>query len=525
MCRIACGVLAMFIRSLVVLLATSFAAPWARAATVLIVTDPQSSTKPVILLEHALVDELRRLADTHVVASGSPAKPVKGTKLIKEAESLRAAARARFDELEVDTAQRGYTKALQKLDKAAALSEDLRPLVDTLAMLAAANLLLGQERRARQLLERLLVLDVDIRPSETVFNPQMMAVFDAVQARVRGAEAQSLDIEVDPPGAAVFFDGRLVGVAPVTVREVRRGKHYVTASLKGFQPAGRVAEAKGKAGQRVTLKLSETRGSPRLDGQATAAVAAVDAEDMPAEAKELARTYKADTVILLAAAADQFKLARFAADGSDGYRKVYQGGIADVEGARTAARELLSGLKAASTPATTVVSTSTTTSGDSYSDSFGDEGEKDKPKDEVAEAAEGVTAEVATGDGFLFSPNPAKERALFITYGGAVGLAALGAVFGTWGLMLQNEFLDPDTDQVAGADVKARGERRALIADILYLAAGLCAATGFGMHLFWNPDGEASPAESPLPGESTPTPANGEGTGLFIGPGMVRWTF
>ncbi len=504
----------------------SLLAPASRAATVLIVTDPQSSTKPVILLEAALVDELRRLSDTQVVQSGASTKPGKGAKLAKEAEGLRASARARFEELELDAAERGYTKALQKLDKAAALSEDLRPLIDTLAMLAAANLLVGQERRARALLERLLVLDIDVRPSETVFNPQMMAVFDAVQARVRAVETQPLEIEVDPPGAAVFFDGKLAGVAPLTLNEVRRGKHYVTAALKGFQTAGRVVDAKGKAGQRVALKLNETRGSPKLDGQAAAAVAAVDTEDMPAEAKDLAHIYKADSVILLAAAADQFKLARFAADGSAAHRKAFQGGITDTESARAAARDLLGGLTPPPTQSTTVASLSPTSpAGDSYSDSFGDEANRDKAKDKTSQAPDGVAAEIDTDDGFLFSPNPAKERALYWTYGGAVGMAALGAVFGTLGLMAHNEFLDPATDQVAGADVKSRGERYALIADILYVTAALSAATGIGMHLWWHPDQAAAPDSAPPPESPLAPAAPGEGTGLFIGPGVLRLSF
>src|SRR5206468_2487956 len=120
--------------------AAGLVTPAARAATVLVISDPQSSTKPVTLVEHALVEEFRRQKDVQVIVSGGIAKQAKVGKLLKEAEALRRTARSKFDQLELDAALRQYTKALQKLEKTVTLTDDLRPFTDTLMMLSAVHL-------------------------------------------------------------------------------------------------------------------------------------------------------------------------------------------------------------------------------------------------------------------------------------------------------------------------------------------------------------------------------------------------
>jgi len=51
------------------------------------------------------------------------------------------------------------------------------------------------------------------------------------------ATPEGLRIETRPPGAAVWMDGRDVGLTPLTVKDLRPGMHQVRLSLEGHAPA------------------------------------------------------------------------------------------------------------------------------------------------------------------------------------------------------------------------------------------------------------------------------------------------
>ncbi|MEE8408070.1 MAG: PEGA domain-containing protein, partial [Myxococcota bacterium] len=355
--------------------AVALAAPSSVVAKrVLVVTDPHSSTKPATLLEFAITEELRN-NDATVVLRPTELSPkqARAQRFAAQAENLRQNGRRQFEQLELDLALKQLNKAVQKLDKAMPMLEDIRPLLDTLEMLCATYLLLGQERRARTSLERLLVLDVNASPDEVVFNPQMMAVFDAVASRVGGGPVFDVEVTVDPPGAAVFFDGRLIGVAPATAKDVHRGRHYVSAALKGFDPVGRAVELKPRSGHFLSLKLSESRRSSPSEAAATAAVAAIDDEVMPAEAQDLVDKFGADIILLISSGRGGARLVSYDANGSHRYDKSSSSRVTDLGSARKMAHTLLGPLARprASDDGDTDFA-ATRSDDEAYSDDFGD---------------------------------------------------------------------------------------------------------------------------------------------------------
>ncbi|MFC1611377.1 PEGA domain-containing protein [Myxococcota bacterium] len=530
------------VATLLAVLATAIPAP-AAAKRVLIITDPQTSTKPITLLEHALVEALRKGGHTLLKLEKAAGKQPRGRRILQQAEALRQAARHQFDQLELDIALKKYNKALGKLDKVVAVTDDLNPLTDTLAMLGATYLLLGQERRARGVLERLLVVDLAVQPDEAVYNPQMMAVFEAVASRVRGSTTFDVEVTVDPPGAAVLFDGRLAGVAPVTLHDIRAGRHYVTASLKGFETVGRAIDIKARSAHNIAIQLFETRGDSRTQVQASAAVAAMDDDEIPPEARELARGRGAEVLLLLGLRGSVFKVARYDESGGRNVTTM-PANVQDVDSAHRVARKLLGPLVGKPDGTVTETAPAQPAEDEGFTDDFDDEAEQHphegRDQDEDEDLVVVADADTSTdSSGFhLFSANPTKDTTLYLTYGTTLALAAAGGVFGILTLGDHNEYnkstkiddgqggsrVDHEntTDQMEGIDIKAAGETNAMIADILFGAAIAAGVTSILLHWLWDPD-RADTVQSPS--DSSEEGEKGDGWGFSAGPLYLRLDF
>jgi hypothetical protein len=524
-----------------------------QANRIVLLTDPQASSSDATLLEHALVEVLRE--NDHEVAhlthrSGS--RRARALRLLAQAKTLGRTARAQYDRLELDSALTKYNKVLAKLDRVVAMSDDLRPLKDTLMMLAATCILVGQERRARDLLERLLVLDPSATVDDTVFNPRMMAVFHAVASRVRGGASFDLEVHVDPPGAAVVFDGKLVGLAPVTVPTIQPGRHYITASLNGFETTGRAVDIRAHSGHSVALQLTKTPPDSRLHESSSIAVSAIDDPELPPGAKALAATAGADTVLLLAKTPTAFKLIRYSADGSHRAEHSISEKIRNADSARALAHALLGPLAGGAGPQTdSWVAAEPARNGLGGTDvaregqqratepAGDDPGATHVPREgrDRTRAPAGPDITSLQQDGGeedrdhqvnhgLFSDNPRKNATLWISYGSAVAVAGIGAVFGYLALDAKNQYdlkttthddvlnHAETTDQRESVPIKEAGERNALIADTMYGTAAALVAVGICLHLFWHP--------SAMPSGRMESDS---GLSWTVGPNFLRLTY
>jgi hypothetical protein len=330
---------------------------------------------------------------------------------------------------------------------------------------------------------------------------------------------------------------------------VRKGRHYVAATLKGFETVGRAVEFKTRSSRNVSLKLSEATRDSRLEGQAAAAIAAMDGPELPGEARQLLDTFRANRVVLLAATRNDARLVMYDANG--GHRRAANraGAVDDLPTARSAARSLLGGtdrrnLASAGDDAgddenggdpTSVAaapaggSRSTGKAGSHARDSASSE--TGSSWDSVSSGGSTPSATRRSGAFYLFSANPTKEMTLYAAYGGGALLATVGGVFGALGLAAQNEYYkeanlegakidhEGTTDQVEGQDVAAAGRRDALIADILFGAAGAAIITGLILHLAWEPDEPTATAAG------RPDQGSAAGWSYDLGPGYLRVDF
>jgi hypothetical protein len=479
----------------------------ASAKETLVVSDPQDAGGGTLLLEQAIVDELRHsssaaaisLDDALLFMARGPNKEM------QQLEAMLQAARAQFDNLEPDLALKQYTKALGKLEKAILGSDQFRPLTDALAMVSAVYLLLGQEKKARGTLERLVTLVEDFAPDEAVFNPQMMGVFASVTAKLRSTPGFDYEITTTPTAAAVIFDGRLVGLSPVAVRGVRKGKHFVSAVLKGYERSAKAVEVKAKGPRDVPLLLTPI--SKRDAGTVDLAVGAIEAmgsNDTPPEAKELLMLTRADTLLLLQVSPGSATVTTYS-EGSERTTKSTGGEPVDLATARRMARDLLGSIAGGPSgprnrsPSPVVAKNAPGDRGGTTADD--EPPPPDMTKDASVPDRRAVTKAANTPPTTTFGgfqSGTAKLGIVLGLCGGAVALAATGGIFGLLAMSDQTEYnkttikggkivQDQTTDQLEGEAIAARGRHRALLADILYGSAGLVATAGVLVQVLWTP--------------------------------------
>jgi hypothetical protein len=98
-------------------------------------------------------------------------------------------------------------------------------------------------------------------PDATARRPAAKAAAEPATAPVDAApraDAATLVVESDVPGASVFVDREFVGTAPVTLKNLAAGSKRVNLSVEGFEGISRTIElAPGE--QTVTMRFKEVR--------------------------------------------------------------------------------------------------------------------------------------------------------------------------------------------------------------------------------------------------------------------------
>ncbi len=126
-----------------------------------------------------------------------------------------------------------------------------------------ARVLLVHEQREAALAELRTARHIDPRPTldPARYAPELVALYDAA-AQGEGAPG-SAEVATTPEGAWVTLDGRERTRAPAHFADVPPGRHYVRASLDGFEPiVAEVLVAEGEASRRA-LRLAPGNQSER----------------------------------------------------------------------------------------------------------------------------------------------------------------------------------------------------------------------------------------------------------------------
>lgn len=154
--------------------------------------------------------------------------------LARARERLEAGREAYLN-LELVQAIDSLTAAVADFDAAAAALEDPNDLGQALLFLGASLAFEGRTRDATRVFARLHVQMPHVQPDPNLFNPDVIARFEA--ARPRGAPSSSIVVESDPPGAIAYVDFLARGVTPITVSGLHAGDHIVRVTRAGAIPS------------------------------------------------------------------------------------------------------------------------------------------------------------------------------------------------------------------------------------------------------------------------------------------------
>ncbi|HEX6853399.1 MAG TPA: PEGA domain-containing protein [Candidatus Polarisedimenticolaceae bacterium] len=189
-----------------------------------------------------------------------------------------------------------FDKALAVLDALLA-RPDLEPSIagSALALRAQARVATGDLGRAEQDWKRLLLLRPDYEPDPTTTGRKARERFDRVASTVVGG----LKFEIDPPGARIAVDGRLVTPAADGTLRLPAGDRRIEVEHPGFDPAslgatviaGDIVPVRVRLvpnARSVVLRTEPDGVEVRLDGTLLG-VTARPSESAPASAPAFAR--------------------------------------------------------------------------------------------------------------------------------------------------------------------------------------------------------------------------------------------
>jgi hypothetical protein len=222
--------------------------------------------------------------------------PVRDEALLTEARERNATAQDYLKKLK-------FKPASDELEKVIGLLESQHPYIDIEQLVAAyldlavANFRLGQDEDGEKLLAQVVRLDPEHTLSADQYPPVFIRIFDQTARRVKAAPRATVRVEPTVAGTSVLLDGREVGTAPLTIKDVIAGTHF----LRVLPPGGGEPWAdKVKAGQGEAVRVAPDLGStggPVADLMAALSTNAID-EATAAKAAALGEKAGAEYVVL-----------------------------------------------------------------------------------------------------------------------------------------------------------------------------------------------------------------------------------
>lgn len=132
------------------------------------------------------------------------------------------------------------------------LSEDTHPWLESIELLAESLLMLGQiqlllndELGAAAAFQSHHALRPQTSPDPRLYRPEVLKAYDRLAVATLAGTRRSLQVEVRPAGATVWLDGRPRGQAPMTIKALLPGRHYLRI-VAGARSVQRVVDLGSK---------------------------------------------------------------------------------------------------------------------------------------------------------------------------------------------------------------------------------------------------------------------------------------
>ena len=218
-------------------------------------------------------------------AVATEVKPM-SDKDLKDAEKLYAAGEAAYQELELDKAIAAFKGAVDKYESSLAMIQNFDPVVDTLLMLAVCYYRRDKEDDGAKMLVKVIRLRPELVLDPEKYPPMFRNTVETIRTQLLRRTRGEAEVIANAEGATVFLDGRKVGTAPLLLKDLVPGEHYVRVEKEGLQTwadkvvveatkkravlasLGGVMKASGPLGE-----IAEALRANRIDAAAAAAIA------------------------------------------------------------------------------------------------------------------------------------------------------------------------------------------------------------------------------------------------------------
>lgn len=205
----------------------------------LLLADPGHTSLEQQVVQQALLVELLANPGVQLVADA----PVPAS--LRAAAALRQAGAAQLErgwsrmrDLHPEAAAVCAAMATQKFERVATRSGDVGPLVDGLALQAAAYLHAGAPAAAGRVLAQLLTLCPEWAPEGWLYNPDMQRAVAQARRTLQALPRRKVTVVTAAKDAAVFVDGSFAGFGDVPVEMCTKLPHYLYVLPSRGEPTG-----------------------------------------------------------------------------------------------------------------------------------------------------------------------------------------------------------------------------------------------------------------------------------------------
>jgi len=226
----------------------------------------------------------------------------------KSADQAVAAALKKLDAKAYDDAVEELDNAIGNYLIAYAILADTTIVPKTMALLATAQLLSGDQKGADKNFERAAQCDqkAALQIDVTRYSPKAQAAFTKARSAVAARDTVDFEIRTEPPNARVYVNGRYMGLTP-TFASSTKGEQLISISKQGYARKARKLIV-DKADQVVDERLEPARRAAALDAMRPgleAVAGGATRPDVLAEAEGLLGT---SHVVLLRATGTRAKM-------------------------------------------------------------------------------------------------------------------------------------------------------------------------------------------------------------------------
>jgi len=268
--------------------------PVIRKVALFVLPKTKTATDDAKVLQSVMRTELQRMVGVRAV-SGSGEPPMALSQLVLP--SIESGFRA-LDARSFQAARDAFEKAYREITTYGG-PVDRRLLGRTLKGLAASRIMTGAGEDGDQTIDTSLNVWPSQQLGEWGWSLDLRTAFNEVQDRKAASSPGSLEIEVEPAGAAVRINGELKGFAPVEVKDLPAGRHWVEAQLDGYRWSSAFVEVPAGESAIHAVELETTAARPVFEQAMKQLEKGAAKGQVSGPMADLQRTLGADMVLVL----------------------------------------------------------------------------------------------------------------------------------------------------------------------------------------------------------------------------------